>query len=223
MSAPRRPQLDIADGPLLEGIVTTLGDDRSPHITPMGALVDAEFSRLVLRPFRTSATYRNLRRSGEGVLHVTDDVELLARAAVGRLDPLPPLLPAEAIDGVILAGACRWYAFCVDSTDDREERSQIVARVVDSGRLRDFFGFNRAKHAVVEAAILATRVALLPPEKIRAEMARLAVPVEKTAGDQERRAFDFLLEFIATQLTAADKAPSPCPLPKGEGSEEANG
>ena len=186
----------IPGGLLLEGIVTTLDDDRAPHVAPMGAIVDAAFTRLVLRPFRTSTTYRNLRRSGEGVLHVTDDVELLARAAVGRLDPLPPLMPAPAVDGVILAGACRWYAFRVQSIDDRAERCQIVAHVVDSGRLRDFFGFNRAKHAVVEAAILATRVGLLPPEEIRAEIARLAVPVCKTAGDQERRAFEFLCKYI---------------------------
>ena len=157
------------DGTLLEGIVTTLNADGSPHIAPMGPIVDANFERLLLRPFRTSMTYRNLKRTGEGVLHVTDDVELFARAAVGRLEPLPALQPAEAVDGVILSDACRWYAFRVESLDDREDRTTIVANVVDRGRLRDFFGFNRAKHAVIEAAILATRIGIVDADTIAAE------------------------------------------------------
>ena len=58
--------------------------------------------------------------------------------------------------------------------------------------LREFFGFNRAKHAVVEAAILATRTAFLPREQIMAEYERLAVLVEKTGGERETEAFAFL-------------------------------
>jgi hypothetical protein len=191
----------LPDGTLLEGIVTTLDADGAPHIAPMGPIVDTDFNQLVLRPFRTSTTYANLKRSGEGVLHVTDDVELLARAAVGRLEKLPPLTQAEAVHGVILAGACRWYAFRVESLDDHDERTHIVARVVDRGRLRDFFGFNRAKHAVVEAAILATRIGLLEADHIRNELDRLAVLIDKTGGHQERRAFAFLQSHVADALS----------------------
>jgi hypothetical protein len=195
MSGPRLP-----DGTLLEGIVTTLNDDDSPHIAPMGPIVDAEFTRLLLRPYRTSTTYQNLKRSREGVLHVTDDVELFARAAVGQLQEMPRLLPAAAVQGVILADACRWYAFRAESIDDRSERTEIVARVIGQGRLRDFFGFNRAKHAVIEAAILATRVDLLDPRHIRQEFERLAAPVEKTGGRKERHAFDFVRDYVRCRL-----------------------
>ena len=80
--------------------------------------------------------------------------------------------------------------------DEREERVRIEAEVVHAGRLRDFFGFNRAKHAVVEAAILATRTAFLPREEIEAEFAKLAVIVGKTGGPQETEAFDFLRAHI---------------------------
>ena len=67
-------------------------------------------------------------------------------------------------------------------------------------RIRDFFGFNRAKHAVVEAAILATRIQILKPEEIRKELTRLESPLNKTAGEQERRAFDFLRSYIEEAL-----------------------
>jgi uncharacterized protein len=182
---------------ILEGIVTTLNSDGSVNIAPMGSRVDEAMHRLVLRPFKTSATYQNLKRSGQGVLHVSDDVELLARAAIGRLDPLPAVVPAEGIEGVRLADTCRWCSFQVRELDDTDERTTIVAEVVASGRMRDFFGFNRAKHAVVEAAILATRIHLLPAQEITAEFARLKVLVDKTGGSQEQRAFDLLSQYIA--------------------------
>ena len=60
-----------------------------------------------------------------------------------------------------------------------------LQQVVDCGRLRDYFGLNRAKHAVVEAAILATRTAFLSADHIAAEFQRLAVLVEKTGGPMQ--------------------------------------
>jgi hypothetical protein len=190
----------LPDALLIEGIVTTLDADGRPHVAPMGPIVDANFDRLTLRPFRTSTTYANLKRSRAGVFHVTDDVELLARAAIGRLVELPRLLPATAVEGVLLADACRWYAFRLDSLDDRNERTHIVAEVVDRGEFREFIGFNRAKHAVIEAAILATRIGLLTADHLREEFSRLAVLVEKTGGHQERRAFGLLEAHVAETL-----------------------
>jgi hypothetical protein len=152
--------------------------------------------RFILRPFPTSQTYRNLKAHGEGVLHVTDDVLLVARAVVGPVEPLPPLLPASRVAGHVLAGACRYYEFRVSGMDERTERVRIEAEVVHSGRLRDFFGFNRAKHAVVEAAILASRVHLLARAEIEAEFRKLRVLVEKTGGAQEHEAFAFLWEYV---------------------------
>lgn len=185
---------------ILEGIVTTLNEDGTANISPMGPFVDEGMTRLLLRPYQTSTTYRNLKRTGEGVLHVTDDVELIARTAVGRLESPPRLLPAPQVAGKILADACRWYEFRVMQLDDSQPRTEIEAEVVGQGRMRDFFGFNRAMHAVLEAAILATRIEWLPAEEILADFQRLAVPVEKTAGDRERRAFAFLQQYVREQL-----------------------
>jgi hypothetical protein len=182
---------------ILEGIVTTVSAPGVLNIAPMGPRVGVAMDRFVLRPFKTAQTYRNLVEHGEGVLHVTDDVLLLARAAVGRLEPLPDVEPAEHVHGYVLCDTCRYYEFRVVAIDDRDERVSIEAATVHSGRRRDFFGFNRAKHAVVEAAILATRVALLPAAEIAQELRRLAVLVQKTGGAQEQEAFRFLSEFVA--------------------------
>ncbi len=181
---------------ILEGIVTTINRDGTTNISPMGPEVDASFATFTLKPYQTSQTYQNLKRHGEGVLHVTDDVELLAQAAVKQIASPPALQSAQGINGMILADACRWYAFRVVDLDDSAARTTIRCEVVDRGRFRDFFGFNRAKHAVVEAAILATRTAVLPAEEIRTELSRLAIIVEKTAGPQERRAFALLQRYV---------------------------
>lgn len=190
---------------ILEGIVTTINKDGDPNVSPMGPLVDQHLSQFVLRPYKSSTTYANLKRNGQGVLHVTDNVEMLAQAAIGQLDPPPAFNQATRVDGVILADACRWYEFEVESIDDRNDRTTIACRVVAHGRIRDFFGFNRAKHAVVEAAILATRVHILPADQICDEFRRLAVIVEKTAGDQERRAFRLLDEYVGEAVKHADR------------------
>jgi uncharacterized protein len=197
---------------ILEGIVTTISPTGDINIAPMGPRVDADMRRFLLRPFNTSTTYHNLRAHGEGVLHVTDDVLLLAQAAIGQLVQLPPLLPAHAIRGWVLRDACRAYEFRVAKIDDREERVNIECAVVYRGTLRDFFGFNRAKHAVVEAAILATRTHILPMEEIEAEYRKLAVIVQKAGGEREKEAFEFLREYLSSHQPSGRN-----PRSEGEG------
>lgn len=185
---------------ILEGLVTTLCADGNVHVAAMGAVVDEGQSRSIrrmeLRPYRETTTLANLTRTGQAVFHVTDDVELLARAAIHRLDASPKLVPAQAVEGWILADACRWYAQRVTEIDASGPRASVQTEVVAEGRLRDFFGLNRAKHAVVEAAILATRLAWIPPGEIRQALDSLAVLVEKTGGAAERRAFAMLSDCV---------------------------
>lgn len=181
---------------ILEGLVTTISPQGLVNIAPMGPQVTPALERFLLRPFNTAQTYRNLAVHGEGVLHVTDDVLLLARAALGPVEPPPALFPAERVRGFVLQDACRYYEFRVRSIDDRAERVNVDAEVVWVGRLRDFFGFNRGKHAVVEAAILATRTGFLPLAEVQAEFRKLAVIVAKTGGEQEQQAFALLQAHV---------------------------
>jgi hypothetical protein len=187
---------------ILEGIVTTISPDGALNIAPMGPVVDEAMKRFVLRPFMTADTYRNLKAHGEGVLHVTDDVLLLAKAALGPVEPMPDVERATAILGYVLRDACRWYEFAVRKIDDREERVAIEVDVVHGGRGRDFFGFNRAKHAVLEAAILATRTSFLPLDEIAAEYRKLRVIVQKTGGAQEHAAFELLERHLQKCIAA---------------------
>jgi hypothetical protein len=186
---------------ILEAVVTTLGPTGAVNLAPMGPRVEPGSDRFVLRPFRTSTTYQNLSRSGQGVLHVTDDVLTIARASIGDV-PDAPVRPAERVEGMVWTGCCRYEEFRVIEADDRGDRPSFVAESVHRVRLRDFFGFNRARHAVLEAAILATRVHLLPPDEVLEEVARHRVVVEKTGGPAEREALDLLERYVRARAQA---------------------
>ena len=205
LQRPRR--CSVADDlRILEGIVTTVRPDGEVNIAPMGPRVDDAFTTILLRPYRSSETYANLARTQQGVLHVADDVELFARAAINRWESPPAMRPAEAVEGFILTDACRWCAFQVEELDDSQDRARMTCRVVDRGRERDFFGFNRAMHAVLEAAILATRLQFLPNEEILRQFSNLAVLIDKTGGAKERAAFELIARYVHASRSGGDSS-----------------
>jgi hypothetical protein len=181
---------------ILEAIVTSLNEDGTTNISPMGPTVSHDMSRFELRPFNTSTTFANLKRTRSGVLHITDDVGLVARAAIGCSDSTPKLKPAKVAACQVVASSCRWYEFEVEFIDEIGPRISLNCKTIHAERNRDFFGFNRAKHAVIEAAILATRLDFLPAEEIADQYHRLATIVTKTGGEQEKTAFDLLQKFV---------------------------
>ena len=182
---------------IIESIVTTIGADGSINIAPMG--VEWGEDVIVLKPFLETATYRNVTATRSAVVNLTDDVRLFARAAISN--PEYATVPATVVHGVVLADCCAWRELDVRALDATPPRSRIETAVVHRGVRREFIGFNRARHAVLEAAIYATRLHLLERSFVESEMARLQVIVDKTAGDQEREAMALLAEHVRTTLS----------------------
>jgi hypothetical protein len=177
---------------ILETIVTTIAENGAVNCAPMG--VEWGDATIVLKPFLDTATYRNVIATRAAVVNLTDDVRVFARAAVGN--PAYPTVPAVAVRGVVLADCCSWRELEVAAVDSTPPRSRIDTSVVHRGVRREFLGFNRARHAVLEAAIYATRLHLLPRELIESEMSRLQVIVDKTAGHAEREAMALLADHV---------------------------
>jgi len=69
-----------------------------------------------------------------------------------------------------------------------------------------FLGFNRAQAAVIEAAILVSRLEMLPRDKIEKEIAYLQIAVGKTAGTAEQEAWQWLIDLVEARY------PGLCPL-----------
>lgn len=184
---------------ILETIVTTVDAAGAVNCAPMG--VEWGDDRIVLKPFLDTATYRNVQATRVAIVNLIDDVRVFARAAISN--PRYATGPAVAVRGVVLADACSWREVEVQAIDSSPPRSRIETVVVHRGARREFLGFNRARHAVLEAAIYATRVHMLPRAFIESEMARLQVIVDKTAGPAEHEAMTLLTDFIASSAPAA--------------------
>jgi hypothetical protein len=187
---------------ILETIVTTIAEDGIVNCAPMG--VEWGEDAIILKPFLDTATYRNVLATSAAVVNLIDDVRVFARAAIAN--PEYPTMPAEVVRGVVLADCCSWREVRVRSMDSTPPRSRIETVVVHHGTRREFIGFNRARHAVLEAAIYATRVHLLPRPFIESELARLQVIVDKTAGAQEFEAMALVTEHVRSVPLKPDQA-----------------
>ena len=172
-----------------------MAPDGTVNFAPMG--VEWGETAIVLKPFLETTTFRNVRESRVAVVNLTDDVMLFAQGAISS--PQFPWAPAAVVRGAVLEAACSWRELEVVSIDDTPPRSRIEARVVHRGTRREFLGFNRARHAVLEAAILATRTHLLPADEIRDSFARLQVIVDKTAGPREQEAMAMLTAHVRSR------------------------
>lgn len=187
---------------ILETIVTTIAPDGAVNCAPMG--VEWDDPAIVLKPFLDTATCRNVVATGAAVINLTDDVRVFARAAVSS--PAYATEDAVAVRGVVLAGCCSWREVEVRSIDATPPRARIATEVVHRGHRREFIGFNRARHAVIEAAIYATRLHLLPRTFVDSEFARLQIIVDKTAGAEELEAMALLAEHVRSVPVAPHQA-----------------
>ncbi len=181
---------------IIETIVSTLNQDNTVNLAPMGPDYRGDWACFELRPFDTSTTCQNLLRTRQGVLHLTDDALLFARSAVNALAELPPLRPATEVVGSVLIEACRWFEFKVIHIDANQPRLSLQCQTIKTGRGREFEGFNRGRHAILEAAITATRIDFLPKTEIDAQFDRCRTIVEKTGGPAEAAAFQMLEEYV---------------------------
>ena len=180
---------------ILETIITTRDAGGSINFAPMG--VEWGDDIIVIKPFLETSTFRNVSATRQAVVNLTDDAMLFAQGAISS--PQFPWVPASVVQGAVLQAACSWRELEIESIDATPPRSRMEARVVHRGINREFMGFNRAKHAVLEAAILATRTHLIPAEQIRDEFARLQVIVDKTAGPREHEAMALLTAYVQSK------------------------
>jgi hypothetical protein len=173
-----------------EAIVTTIDSSGMPHLAPLGLIEDGEF--WIVAPFRPSTTLDNLVSVRFAVANYTDDALIFAGLVTGRKDW--PLAPSTRVEVPRLAGALAHAELAVADVEDHAERPRFHCRVLHREQHAPFEGFNRARNAVLEGAILLTRLHLLPREKVEREMEVLALAIEKTAGPREREAWSWLLK-----------------------------
>jgi hypothetical protein len=188
---------------IVETVVTTLDEDGEANFAAMGVVWGED--RLVIRPYVDTRTFRNLVRAREAVVNVTDNVLVFAKSALSRARF--DCRPAGRVRGVILEDACHWREVTVEHVSVPEPRpsgsgrAEVATRVVAGAVGRPFAGLCRAKHAVVEASILASRARRLPREEVLRELDRLDPLVDKTGGPTEREAMAYIRAHVARRVS----------------------
>lgn len=188
---------------IVETIVTTTNAKGEAHIAPLGLI--AEGDNWILAPFHPSRTLDNLREVPFAVASHTDDVRVFAGCLTGRKSW--PTRPAEKISGVVLADAVSHWELAVDRVSEDDLRPRFSCRLVHAASHRPWEGFNRAQAAVLECAVLVSRLGMLPAEKIEAELKYLEIAVSKTAGPRELEAWGWLMERIEAWRAAPAHKP----------------
>lgn len=178
---------------IVETIVTTKNAKGEVHIAPLGLITEG--ANWVLAPFRPSRTLDNLRDVPFAVASHTDDVRVFAGSLTGRKDWATR--PAEKVDGAVLENAVSHWELAVDRVTEDDLRPRFSCRLVHAASHRPWGGFNRAQAAVLECAVLVSRLKMLPVDKIEAELKYLEIAVSKTAGEREQEAWGWLMERIA--------------------------
>jgi uncharacterized protein len=187
-----------------ETVITTQSADGVPHVAPMGVrYVDgSEGGRVVLMPFKPSTTLSNVLATESAVLNVVVDTRVFAGCVTGRRRDWP-LVAAEHVPGARLACAIGHLELRLAGHDDDAQRPRLVLARVHEGRHAPFVGFNRAQAAVIEGAVLVSRLHLLPPEKVERELAYLQIAIDKTAAAPEHEAWGWLLDAVAAHRAKA--------------------
>lgn len=177
---------------ILETIVTTQNSQGFAHIAPMGVHVDG--GGFIILPFKPSTTLNNFLETGVGVINFCDDVRVFAGCLTGRRDW--PLVPAQQISGQVLEDVLAHREVKIDRIEDDTVRPKLFCKSVHTVNHRPFQGFNRAQFSVLEAAILISRLEMLPIEKIESEIAYLRIGLEKTGGERELEAWGWIMAAL---------------------------
>ncbi len=179
-----------------ECIVTTIDEHSKPQIAPMGVWWKGE--HLVLAPFKPSTTLDNLLSTSHAVVNFTDDVQVFAGCLTGRYNW--PLAPTEKMKGNRLKSALRHLELQLVEQQDDDLRPKCYCKPVADITHAPFNGFNRAQAAVLELAILVSRLHMLEAAKIHSEIEYLTIAIDKTAGSKEREAWGWLMERVDTHF-----------------------
>jgi hypothetical protein len=177
---------------ILETIVTTQNLEGIAHIAPMGIHVDGD--SFIILPFKPSKTLDNFLQTKTGVINYCDDVRVFAGCLTGRKNW--PLINAEKIIGKVLACALAHTEVEIDRIEEDEVRPKLFCKTKHSINHAPFNGFNRAQFSVLEAAILISRLEMLPLQKIEAEINYLSIGFHKTAGERELEAWGWTMEVL---------------------------
>jgi uncharacterized protein len=177
---------------IYETIITTVDAADKAHVAPFG--IQRREDLVVISPYRPSTTLENILSTQAAVMNLTDDVRVFA-GAVTRVNQVE-LARATKVAGYRLKNTLAHQELLLLEVIEDAIRPQLVMQVVHQETHQAFAGFNRAQAAVIELAVLTTRLSRLPKEKVLTERQYLQIAIDKTAGARELEAWQWLVDKI---------------------------
>ena len=180
-------------GYVRETLVTTKNSDESIKVSPLGVYIDDKI--LELKPFKPSKSLENILRNESGVINYVDDVRIFASCITSKKIQIN-FKKVSKIDCSRIEKAISHTEFIVKDIKDDNQRPTIICEPINEETHKMFYGFNRAKSAIIELCILASRLGIIEDSKIKREISYLKIAIEKTAGENELEAWNWLIEYI---------------------------
>ena len=180
-----------------ESIVITTDLKNEPHIVPMGVIFKE--NKLIISPFIPSKTYLNLKENPYAVINFTDDVNIFVDTLLGKSNF--KIKSTKEIKSFYLENALSYVEVKVTKFIENKIRPKFECKILKETSLGSFKGFNRAQLSVIEAAILVSRIKILPVTKIKKELNYLKIAVDKTAGKKEKIAWTKLIKKINRRIS----------------------
>jgi hypothetical protein len=188
---------------IFETIITSVDLAGEVHIAPFG--IRNEGDLVIIAPYKPSTTLNNILATKCAVLNLADDVRVfaavltnrkIANGKIGRLVPIHTASQANKTKGFRLADCLAHVELELVEVRDDATRPQLLMQKVAEFNHKPFTGFNRAQAAVIELAVLVSRLRILPKDKIMLEIEYLKIAMDKTAGEREMQAWSWLAEAI---------------------------
>ena len=180
-----------------EVIVTTINKDKKVHIAPMGVkILQSDSKKLVqISPFKPSQTLNNILETKIATVNFIDNVKVFSGIVTGEKKDWE-LEVSDDKCAPHLQNTNTHMNVKVSEDHDDPVRPRIVCEVINEQIHRPFLGFNRAQFSVIELAVLSTRLGRIDDNKIKDEMKYLKIGIDKTAGKNEKEAWEWVEKKI---------------------------
>ena len=180
-----------------EVIVTTINKDKKVHIAPMGVkILQSDSKKLVqISPFKPSQTLNNILETKIATVNYIDNVKVFSGIVTGEKKDWE-LEVSDDKCAPHLQNTNTHMNVKVSEDHDDPVRPRIVCEVINEQIHRPFLGFNRAQFSVIELAVLSTRLGRINDNKIKDEMKYLKIGIDKTAGKNEKEAWEWIEKKI---------------------------
>jgi hypothetical protein len=156
-------RLGLKVGHIYEGIVCTYNPDNTPNAAPMG-ITPLKGNRVAIRPYRDTATYRNLIRTGCATVNFCSDPLLYYFSALKFLKEVRlkgVFKRSDAVNSPELRKADAVLSVDVERIRGEEEKRAFFECTIISikgPKVKKVEPYSRAPHALMECIIHATRI-----------------------------------------------------------------